>query len=195
MTAQRRRPAAPVDGRPRHAALRVAALAALALLCAACTENAVFDLDVELPAAGTLVGGTAIGAVTVQLESDTTDFESDWAADVPSATVTLGATPQTLRLSVLAQPAQLTRPLAVRVLYCETLAACEGTPADPRTELQFVLPRVFYEGVVTRYRLDATTPPATTPVTPAEIDRCDIAGCREGEMATWCTDGVHLCEL
>lgn len=165
-----------------------------AVLASACTENAAFDLDVELPAAGTMVGSTPIGAVTVQLAADTTDFMSAWEGDIPQTTVDLGATRQTLRLSVLAQPTQITRPLAVRILYCETRAACESAPADPRTEQHVVIPRAFYQGVVTRYRLDATSPPAAPPTTPMEVDRCDIAGCRDGEMATWCTDGIHLCD-
>ncbi len=165
-----------------------------AVLASACTENAAFDLDVELPAAGTMVGSTPIGAVTVQLAADTTDFMSAWEGDIPQTTVDLGATRQTLRLSVLAQPTQITRPLAVRILYCETRAACESAPADPRTEQHVVIPRAFYQGVVTRYRLDATSPPASPPTAPTEIDRCDVAGCRDGEMATWCTDGIHLCD-
>lgn len=174
---------------------RALLLSLLAMLGAACTENAALDLDVELPTAGTMVGSTPIGAVTVQFAADTTDFMSSWEGDIPQATVDLGATRQTLRLSILAQPEQITRPLAVRILYCETRAACEAAPADPRTEQHVVIPRAFYQGVVTRYRLDATSPPPSPPTLPVEIDRCDIAGCRDGEMATWCTSsGTHLCE-
>jgi hypothetical protein len=173
--------------------MRALLLALVAVSGAACTENAALDLDVELPAS-TMVGSTPISAVTVQFAADTTDFMSSWEGDIPQTTVDLGATRQTLRLSVLARPEQLTRPLAVRVLYCESRAACEAAPADPRTEQHFVIQRAFYRGVVTRYRLDATSPPPTPPTSPMEIDRCEIAGCREGEMATWCTVGVHLCE-
>ncbi len=173
---------------------RALLLALVAMFGAACTENASFDLDIELPASDAMIGSRPIGAVTVQFATDTTDFMSSWEGDVPQTTVDLGATRQTLRLSVLAQPAQITRPLAVRVLYCETRAKCEAAPATPLTEQHVVIPRAFYTGVVTRYRLDASSPPASPPTTPMEVDRCDIAGCRDGEMATWCSAGIHLCE-
>ncbi len=165
-----------------------------ALLCSACAQNAVLDLDVELPAAGTLAGSTPIEAVTVQLDSDTADFDSDWAAGLPRQTVSLDATRTTLQLSVLAQPDHVERSLALRVYYCTSLAACEATPVEAQAELRVVMPRAFYRGVATRYRLVASSPPDGTTPGVLEVDPCDVAGCRDGEMASWCEGGVHLCD-
>lgn len=160
-----------------------------ALVLQGCTLSAVLELEVVLPMA---MPPTSPVFVQVQARKDV-DFNADWLGTGDLAPVELSATAITTdRVSIVSDD-ELTD-LRVKLSFCPT-ASCSDLASPPYGQAWFELQRPFYLGKQTRYTIEVAAVPTTTPTVPATVDRCDIEGCVEGELSSFCrADGRHLCE-
>ena len=173
------------------------------LLLSGCARNAIFELELELPPQP---AGAPLFAV-VQLRNDA-GFDADWSGVglVSGIPLTACSRPSPapeceLRdldpacanvVSVIGDEDDLTRPLRVRVRFCQD-ATC-GSPADASApEARIEIERALYTGAYTQGRACIDAVPAMLE-DPIRIERCDVR-CREGDAVTHCrADGTHFCE-
>lgn len=174
----------------RHASTRwlVIALAALGVSCA---DNAILEIELDLPASPS---ATPTYAFVQTRSADTVDFSVAWGgADAPDGFL-LGAAPVVQHVSVVASDASMSRPIGVRVRFCADRVCGSLSPDDSRApEVRYVITRAFYRGHRTRVTL-VPSMPSTTPTT-TTIAKCEVAGCTSGTTANYCYgDGRHFCE-
>ena len=165
----------------------------LCLLAGGCARNAVFEIDLTVPAAP---AGTP-RFVVVDVESGDVAFEDDWRSGARTGTP-LGEMPQTLHYSVVSENPETVVQMKVQFCVSANCSALEDAP-DRVATVGYRFERVFYVGQRTRWRteLDFDAATAGGTATPTEVDRCDIEGCIEGSGDTsFCrlTTGEHYCE-
>ncbi|MEC7523531.1 MAG: hypothetical protein VYE22_26860 [Myxococcota bacterium] len=168
-----------------------ALLAALAL--SGCARNAIFELELDLPAQP---AGPALYAVVQARPVGGADWDTlDALPGVPlCARASEGPCDDRVLdpacaavLSVVADESELDVPLEVRVRYCED-PSCATDPAAPEHLID--VERPFYRGRYTQARvcLDDVAPGRET------LERCEVR-CREGTVSSYCRlDGTHFCE-
>jgi hypothetical protein len=158
----------------------------LALLIAGCGGDAdvvaSLELRVDLPAAG--AASHALVEVGPELGGPfDTGFPEESLASVP-----LASSRTEDAISVVTSDAGLD--VKVRVRFCGDAACADATAPAQR----FVLRDPFYAGERTFYRIFAEDPSIDVP-DPVEVDRCQIRGCVEGDLSSYCDGmGMHLCE-
>lgn len=170
----------------------------LALVASGCARNAIFELELELPAQPS---GPALFAVVEASRDGFGTTEPDPIA-IPLAAACARPDPapacedRTLDpscsavVSVVAGGA-FTDPLAIRVRFCEDPGCAASADASAPTHLVEV-ERAFYEGHHTQARVCIDTVPSA-PVTET-VARCDVR-CRDGSATMQCRlDGTHFCE-
>lgn len=169
--------------------MRCFAALAFGLVLVGCADNAILEVDLELPAA---TAGTPPRYAFVQsLSASTISFEGAWAGADAGDGFLLGAAPTTQHVSFVAEGDTIGRPLGLRVRFCAD-RVCGALADVDAPEARYVIARAFYRGQ--RTRLTLTPVPSTSPVT-TEIDRCAVRGCSNGAAATYCfADGRHFCE-
>ena len=92
--------------------MRRALLPALALCLAACADNAIFEIELDLPAAPP---GTTQFAYVQSRSADTIDFDGDWAGADAQEGFLLTSTGSVQHVSfVTSNGAAMTRPLCLR---------------------------------------------------------------------------------
>ncbi len=170
--------------------MRRALLLPLALCLAACADNAILEVELDLPMAAT----SAPQYAYVQSRSAAAiDFDGDWAgADAPEGFLLTSASSMQNVSFVTSNGATMTQPLGIRVRFCSDRVC--GAIADTHAqEAHFVITRAFYRGKRTNVRLTVT--PSATPTT-TTIDRCHVAGCTTGTATSYCYGdmGAHFCE-
>ena len=172
---------------------RVVFSSLLCLITCGCARNAVFEVDLTVPA---LPEGMQ-RFVVVDVETGDVAFEDDWRSGARTGTP-IGAMPQTLHYSVVSENPETVVQMKVQLCVSANCSALEDAP-DRVSTVGYRFERVFYVGQRTRWRtelpLDAPVPGATA--TPIEVGRCEIEGCIEGSGDTsFCrlTTGEHYCE-
>lgn len=168
--------------------MRRALLLPLALCLAACADNAILEVELDLPAAT----GTQMFAYVQSRSADTIDFGTEWAgADAPEGfLLTSGGSVQ--HVSFVTSGPAMTRQLGIRVRFCSD-RVCGAIADTTAPEAQFVIERAFYRGHRTTLRL--TVVPTAMPTTHTTITKCDVAGCTTGTATSYCyADGRHFCE-
>lgn len=168
-----------------------------------CARNAIFELELELPPQP----GAARFAV-VQLRNDAA-FGADWSdvATLPGIPLASSCsrpdpapacedraldTSCSTVISVIGDENDLTRPLRVRVRFCED-PACAGAADAMAPEARIEVERALYTGAYTQGRACIDALPMTLEE-PIRIERCDVR-CREGDAIMHCrADGTHFCE-
>jgi hypothetical protein len=180
--------------------VRRAFVAAVVLAGAGCAENAILELELDLPAASSVAPD--VEWVVVQARSGTPDFSADWAGGGTVPGIPLISTSQTVIVGIEADDGdEITAPLGVRIRYCRD-EAC-GDPRDGNAqETRVTIERAFYEGEYTEIQRDQLMLPALmdcgagcAPVTLEDIDKCDVGGCRLGDTRNYCDmDDLHFCE-
>jgi len=145
--------------------------------------TASLELRVDLPAAA---GSAAHALVEVARDGAPFDlFEAE-----PLASVPLGSARSEDAISVVT--ADATPDLKVRVRFCAA-AGCIGEDAAPAQRFQLRDP--FYTGERTFHRIFAEDPAIDVP-DPIEVGRCQIRGCVESDLSSYCdTTGMHFCEI
>jgi len=184
--------------------MRGVAFAAL-LLLGGCARNAVFELELELPARP--AGGPGFAFVQIR---DDAGFDADWSAiggppAIPLADLCGRPTPApacqdraldpscSAVVSVVGGDSDLARPLRIRIRFCGD-PAC-AAPADAAApEVDVEVERAFYTGAYTQGRVCVDELPTGPPGPPERIERCDVR-CRQGDAVSQCrADGTHFCE-
>jgi len=163
-------------------------LAAVGLALGGCGGDAdvtaSLELRVDLPAAG----GTTNHALVEVEGPNVGPWDVFEAAPLPSVPLASGRSEDAV--SVLTSDAALD--LRVRIRFCAA-AECVGEDAAPAQ--RFTLRGPFFVGERTLHRIFAEDP-AVDVADPVEVDRCQIRGCVESDLSTYCdTMGTHLCEL
>lgn len=175
----------------------------LSLLALGCARNAIFELEVELPAQPPGAPLFAFAQASEEL-----DFGGDWSELEGAPLGPLAAScmrPATAApceerlaldpacsevLSVVAGGGR-TGPLRVRVRFCES-ARCDSAADASAPEARVTVERAFYEAAYTQGRACIDEVPAAPQA--IGIARCDVR-CREGTAVQHCrADGTHFCE-
>lgn len=180
--------------------LSVRALALLALpLLAGCTRNAFLELQIDLPKNDYAGDRYAV----VQVVAGEVSFDQEWAGGDAIPPVKLGASPQSMRVSVEGDADTEQKPLRVKLKFCKS-PQCTELADDVAPQLRLQLDRAFYIGERTSYTWSVacvpnvkgqTDPP---PVCEAQkqltVPKCKVAGCRSGITSEYCAGGKHFCE-
>jgi hypothetical protein len=183
-------------------------VAVVLLVASGCVQNAVLELDLELPPADQVPpnGEREAPFALTQVRDGTIDFGgtvSQWkGADDPAATM-LGEAPHLEKISVVTEDASLD--VNIRVSFC-TAEACNVFGDDHPGEVQITVEHPFYIGERTSLAIriapggDVDVPTGgddATRILRHTVGRCEIRGCVAGDdSGTYCrmTDGTHLCE-
>ena len=165
---------------------------------AGCTENAILELYVELPPAGSAVqgGGTARHARASALVG--IDVGGDWVGLPTTPTVALPTEPgRHLPISVVVAD-DLARPVNVRLELCED-AICDNVLAVWRIRTDsgalFAGHRTCLRVPLTRL---ASIPDPLPQDTTVDLAACEVAGCLSGtyeDSDTYCAGGRHVCAM
>jgi hypothetical protein len=156
---------------------------------AGCTSSGVLELEILLPQ---VPAGTP-AFVRVQARKDV-EFTAEWLGTGDLEPIALSDAERVRdHVSIVSDDELID--LRIKLTYCET-SSCSDVESMVYGEGWYELKRPFYLGKQTRYFLDAgTMMPSGEPAMPVMVDRCDIEGCVEGELSSFCrADGRHLCE-
>ncbi|RMH12344.1 MAG: hypothetical protein D6701_13645 [Gemmatimonadetes bacterium] len=170
---------------------RLTSLLAAVPLLAACSSNAILELELTLPAAP---DPSEPLYAFVQMRTNT-NFDTPWSGAVPFDGIPLQDVPSEHLISVVAEPGQYDDDLFVRVSFCHT-PRCDGFGDDFAPERRLRIEHPFYELKRTRASWVIDAVPTETVETPDVIERCAVEGCREGTTRDFCrmSDGSHFCE-
>jgi len=179
----------------RRAIMGAALLFALAL-ATGCSERAVLDVTLHLPAAA----GTFRFAHVQVRSGPQFGFDDSWTGpqDPPgTALSTAGGTDKTL--SVIADSDQEQQVLRIKVRFCTTSLCADELEGGPAVGIE--LPRAFYLGESTAIDVAIETIPEAPALRPPPIviDPCNVRGCTEGTPLVdggYCdpSTGEHFCE-
>ncbi len=171
--------------------LPLAALLALGSLGSGCTDNAVLELEVDLPANTT---GTDLYAF-IQVRTDELGFDVPWSGADPVDGFLLSPTERSTQpISIVADAADFERDVRVRATFCSA-PRCDGFGDDRAAESRLEIEHPFYSLSRTNVMWRIETVPAMTDPAPVFVERCSVAGCRDGTTSDHCRmDGTHFCE-
>lgn len=183
--------------------MRPAIAILLALLAAGCARNAIFELELELPAAP-----PGEDLFVLAQASDVLAFDDDWSGvegvqlGPLAASCTRADPPPVCEDRQVLDPecsatvsvvsgGDAAEPLRLRVRFCRS-SGCELPEDAAAPEARVTVERAFYQGRYTQARLCLDeVPPGPLDV---DVARCDVR-CREGTAAMQCrADGTHFCE-
>lgn len=173
--------------------MRIVGLA-LALAVVGCAENAILEIELDLPAAN-----ADTRFAVVQGRSGEVDFGDTWAGG--GVIEGLELTRERVLVGIEADDGdEIDAPLALRIRYCID-PVCGDARDGEAQEIQVTIERAFYQGEYTLLRADALPLPVVMDCTagcapaPVMIEKCRIEGCRAGTTTNWCnSDGLHFCE-
>jgi hypothetical protein len=162
-------------------------LVAIACLsgCADPLENAILEVDLELPPNTTPV--EPLHAV-VQAEPGPPDFLEPWAAE--PASFTMERAPSAARFSVVSETAHAA--IGIKVRFCEDLRC--GLASDARApEVHVRVEQPFHLREYSAIALAlADIPPAFETLA---VGKCEVRACTEDERPTYCdARDVHVCD-
>lgn len=104
----------------------------------------------------------------------------------------------TQRVDIVADGAQITAPLAIKVVYCENAEGCGRGSGGAQIERWYEVERAFYTGAYTFLRLPLHAAPIEPSTAPERFTRCEVGGCGSDPASTaperGCIGGQHLCE-
>jgi hypothetical protein len=177
----------------------VAATAAPAL--AGCGQNAVLELELDLPKNP----GASTRYAVVRVASGASPFDEAWQGDdalPPFALDPSAASVQ--RVSLDGSSDVEGAPVRVKVRFCRD-PSCSALGDDTAPEVRLQIDRAFYAGKRTSYTWSIACVPnvagqTDTPLcaTPqrgeTDATKCEVAGCRTGVAHSYCVGEKHFCE-
>ncbi len=174
----------------------VALVGSTAVAGSGCGRNAFLELEVVLPPS---TGGELFAVVAFAPGGQA--FDAVWAGDQTLEGVALSPSSTTSRaVSVEAPGDAFETPVEVKVTFCKG-ASCTAPGDDRAPEARLLLERAFYEGKRTSFRWVVPCVPAGKGATCSVVDRdvrvvpkCEVAGCREGSVTSYCVGDRHFCE-
>ncbi|MAQ14394.1 MAG: hypothetical protein CMN30_06320 [Sandaracinus sp.] len=171
--------------------VRISCFLVLAILgLAGCAENAILELEVDMPAS---TSDEPQYLVLLMRSARSSDFETDWGADELEG-FELGAVSREETISVVAQPEDFGDDLLVRARFCSS-PRCDALGDDLAGERRLVVETPFYSLKRTEATWVIGAVEDAVVETPDVVERCQVRGCREGTTAMYCSsDGPHFCE-
>lgn len=164
----------------------------LALALVGCAQNAVLELTIQLPPDS--AGGPHFAYV--QARANVTNFDDTWAGTGELAAFPLTAMAQTVQVSVVTSDGAIVAdPLAIKISFCGS-STCTALADAMAPQARFLVARAFYIGHRTSLTLSIPTFPTSATPAPTMIGKCEVAGCRDGTTADYCTmmGTRHFCE-
>jgi len=168
------------------------ALAALAsgLFASGCAQNAALEIAIDLPA-GPGDGSRVFVLVQPRKAADN-PFEDEWRGDDLEAVELMDGESFTDNVSVMSTDD--TTDLNLKVRFCAS-PNCTAIEDDTAPELWYALQHPFYIGERTSWDVEILAIPAERDTAPELIEKCDIKGCVDGPLSSYCRmDDRHLCE-
>ncbi len=141
------------------------ALLAMGVLLAGCAQNAVLELQVEIPAAPS---GDAVYAQVQVRRADATGFDVSWTGDDPIG-VELGQSASWVCTSVESHDGGID--LDVRVRFCKS-ATCDSLGDDTAPEVRYHLEHPFYIGRHTYWSAQVAAVPECASDADCALGRC-----------------------
>lgn len=177
------------------------------LLCAlaappACAQNAVLELELELPQSP--AAATTRYAV-VRVVTGDVPFDEEWQGEPQLPPFALDPGAKTVqRVSLDGSSDVEAAKVRVKVRFCRD-PNCAAIGDDVAPEVRLQLARAFYAGKRTSYAWSIpcvpnvagqTDAPTCATAQRAELDvaKCDVAGCRSGVARSYCVGDKHFCE-
>lgn len=186
----------------KNVILSVLTVLSLALL-QGCAKNAIFEIEMQLPATGQQPVPTLgpIMYVKLQIQPGPSVWGDLWAVTASETVgpIALTDSAQTITVDIEGDGDHLDQPVDVRILYCSS-ESCATTVSERWLEFE----HPFFQGKSTYYRVPAEQ--TTTGLErndadgtdPMVVEKCEVAGCVEtnGEfLMDYCpSSGVHWCE-
>jgi len=175
---------------------RVALLLLLFVLAASavgCAENAVLEMEIDLPGRGTSDSTHAF----VQVRSGEQNFADAWSGDDPLDGFPLQVSANTISFSVVGDSDHEGQPLLMKVRFCTTsrcIAIVDEERLRPKVYIR--IERAFYVGHYTGAAATIDAIPDPLMATPMIfIGKCAVRGCIGGTTEDYCRmDGSHFCE-
>ncbi len=173
-------------------------------LLTGCANNAIFELQVILPAVmQPIPTAPQITHVKMQIQPGPSVWGDSWAVTSTQTVgpIALTGVDQEITIDVEGDGDHLDGAVDVRILYCSS-----DDCGNSVSERWFEFRRPFFKGKVTNYRIEAaltttglevSDDEGTEPPPAQVIDKCQVAGCVDtnGEfLANYCDNGVHWCE-
>jgi len=169
----------------------LAVAAAGCLTIAACADNAILEVELDLPPRPST---TPLYAFVQARAADKFPLPDPWGGSDLGA-VELGDARYVDSISLLTSETNVD--VNIKVRFCED-PRCTSIPDDNAPECWFHLEHPFYVGKRTFWSARVAAIPMDGDAhhrTEVLVDRCQIRGCVEGDLSDYCrVDGRHLCE-
>ena len=163
---------------------------AAAMLGAGCAQNAALEVRLDLPAGPT--DGTTTYVLTQPRRAAENPFMDEWRGDDLTAIELSPGERLEDHISVLSDDDATD--LHIKVRFCSS-PSCTAIEDDMAPEHWYKLDHPFYIGARTFWSVTIDSIPIDRDTTAAEVDRCQIRGCVDGDLSSYCrVDGRHLCE-
>lgn len=169
-------------------------------------ENAFLEVNLELPSDPRATGEQGSRFAVVRVQTADVSFDENWESSdaMPAVPLTASAKSE-LRFSVEGLPETETKAIRIKVRFCGD-ESCTDLRDDRAPEVRYEVERAFYLGKSTSLELSIpcipnvdgeTDPPPACAIVNQEIidiEKCDVAGCREGVTSSYCVADKHFCE-
>jgi hypothetical protein len=162
----------------------------IALGLAGCAQNAALEITLDLPPGPS--DGTTVYVLTQPRSAAENPFTDEWRGDdLPAIELMPGMAIED-QISVLSTDDSTDLNLKVRFCANENCTAIED---DMAPERWYALEHPFYIGERTYWSVSIPTIPTMRDTEPTPVEMCDIRGCVDGDLSSYCrVDGRHLCE-
>ncbi len=168
--------------------LTLAAVIVLSLAgCADPMRNGILEVDLALPPNPAPADAYAV----IEVLAGRADFTALWTADDRADGFALTREPSAASFSVIAE--RELDYVSMKVRFCGD-ARCALDPEGLSPEVHVSIEHPLYLGEYTGVAIEIDTVP--TPWDTIEVDACDVRGCSEDVLASYCDDaGRHLCAV
>lgn len=174
----------------RWPTLAALALAGFGLFASGCAQNAALELKILLPPAPT--DGSQVFVLIQPRSAADNPFEDEWRGDDLEAIELVPGDTYPDHVSVMST--EDATDLNLKVRFCAS-PNCTDIEDDTAPELWYALGHPFYIGERTSWSTTISEIPTERDTAPEEVDRCQIEGCVDGPLSSYCRgDGRHLCE-
>jgi hypothetical protein len=155
-----------------------------------CAQNSALEVSIDLPPGPT--DGTSTFVLIQPRSAAENPFMDEWRGDDLDAVELLPGERLVDEVSVLSTDDTINLHLKVR--FCSS-PSCTAIEDDMAPERWFKLTHPFYIGQTTSWDTMIPVVPADRDTTETCIVKCQIQGCVDGVLSSYCrVDGRHLCE-
>jgi len=176
---------------PRHlTSLTTLSALALGLFASGCAQNAALEIAIEMPFGPD--DGSRVFVLVQPRKAADNPFADEWRGDDLDAVELIPGDTFVDNISVMSTDD--TTDLNLKVRFCAS-PNCTAIEDDTAPELWFALQHPFYIGERTSWDVDILEIPEERDTAPEVIEKCQIKGCVDGPLSSYCrADLRHLCE-